>query len=195
MELKNLLVVSPSLEGVEIIISSRVELVTRWRGELCLRGGGRGVVSLREGVVISRGEMSSVPVSRSLDLILVGVSVPVTILVSLGLILVGVSEVVCSSRSVFRVGVMSGRVDMCPVQVSGSVDLILVGVVEMEGFGGLLGVVWFRRVCVDVVGVSDVIGEVGRAVLLCEIEEPEIGYVVSEEPELVYVVSGEAGDE
>ena len=28
-----------------------------------------------------------------------------------------------------------------------------------------------------------------------EIEEPEIGYVVSEEPELVYVVSGEAGDE
>ena len=178
MELKNLLVVSPSLEGVEIIISSRVELVTRWRGELCLRGGGRGVVSLREGVVISRGEMSSVPVSISLDLILVGVS-----------------EVVCSSRSVFRVSVMSGRVDMCPVQVSGSVDLISVGVVEMEGFGGLLGVVWFRRVCVDVVGVSDVIGEVGRAVLLCEIEELEIGYVVSEEPELVYVVSGEAGDE
>ena len=161
MELKNLLVVSPSLEGVEIIISSRVELVTRWRGELCLRGGGRGVVSLREGVVISRGEMSSVPVTISLDLILVGVSVPVAILVSLGLILVGVSEVVCSSRSVFRVSVMSGRVDMCPVQVSG----------------------------------SNVIGEVGRAVLLCEIEEPEIGYVVSEEPKLVSVVSGEAGDE
>ena len=191
MELKNLLVVSPSLEGVEIIISSRVELVTRWRGELCLRGGGRGVVSLGEGVVISRGEMSSVPVSRSLDLILVGVSVLVTVLGSLGLILVGVSEVVCSSRSVFRVSVMSGRVDMCPVQVSGSVDLISVGVVDMEE----LGVVWFRRVCVDVVGVSDIIGEVGRAVLLCEIEELEIGYVVSVEPELVYVVSGEAGDE
>ena len=156
--MKNLLVVSPSLEGVEIIISSRVELVTRWRGELCLRGGGRGVVSLREGVVISRGEMSSVPVSISLDLILVGVSVPVTILVSLGLILVGVSEVVCSSGSVFRVSVM-------------------------------------RVGCVDVVGVSDMIGEVGRAVLLCEIEELEIGYVVSVEPELVYVVSGEAGDE
>ena len=145
--------------------------------------------------MVDRGEMSSVPVSESFDLILVGVSVPVPVSGSLDLILVGVTGVVGSGRSMLRVGVMGVWVDMCPVQVSGSVDLILVGVVEMEGFGGLLGVVWFRRVCLDDVGVSDIIGEVGRAVLLCEIEELEIGYVVSEEPELVYVVSGEAGDE
>ena len=83
---------------------------------------------------------------------------------------------------------MGDRVDMCPVQVSESVVLILVGVVELDGLGGLLGVLWLGRVCVDVV-------EVVSAVLLCAIEEPELAYVVSKELELVYEVSEEAVDD
>ena len=138
--------------------------------------------------MIDRGEMSSVPVSESFDLILVGVSVPVPVSGSLDLILVGVTGVVGSGRSVLRVGVMGVWVDMCPVQVSESVVLILVGVVELDGLGGLLGVLWLGRVCVDVV-------EVVSAVLLCEIEEPELAYMVSEELELVYEVSEEAVDD
>ena len=68
--------------------------------------------------MVDRGEMSSVPVSESFDLILVGVSVPVPVSGSLDLILVGVTGVEGSGRSVFRVGVMCDWVDVCPVQVS-----------------------------------------------------------------------------
>ena len=138
--------------------------------------------------MVDRGEMSSVPVSESFDLILVGVSVPVPVSGSLDLILVGVTGVVGSGRSVLRVGVMGVWVDMCPVQVSESVVLIFVGVVKLDGLGGLLGVLWLGRVCVDVV-------EVVSAVLLCEIEEPELAYMVSEELELVCEVSEEAVDD
>ena len=151
--------------------------------------------------MVDRGEMSSVPVSESFDLILVGVSVPVPVSGSLDLILVGVTGVVGSGRSVLRVGVMGVWVDMCPVQVSESVVLIFVGVVKLDGLGGLMGVLWLGRVCIDVVEVVsavlmcvDVV-EVVSAVLLCEIEEPELAYMVSEELELVYEVSEEAVDD